>query len=104
MAVSVTDNRRVTDVNSLVNFLLCCFAVEGITDVYTIENVKENMFGGHMSETPNLYDNSQGILFAYITKFNIDEEMDNFLITRWFVNCNYIISTSILVILLGLKY
>ncbi|XP_046856111.1 meiosis-specific with OB domain-containing protein-like [Xenia sp. Carnegie-2017] len=58
------------------------FDLEGITDVYTIENVKENLFCGHMSETPNLYDNSQGILFAYITKFNIDEEMDNFLITR----------------------
>lgn len=57
-------------------------AVEGITDVYTIEKVKQTITK-FAADANSPADHISGTVFAYLTRFNIDENVDNVLATRW---------------------
>jgi hypothetical protein len=54
--------------------------VEGITEVYSIEKIKQTITKA-AGDTSS--DNINGIVFAYLTKFNIDDNIDNILAMRW---------------------
>ena len=57
----------------------CCFTVETITQVYTVEELKNEQaakFGaGQNSFT--------GIMFAYLTSFDIDQDINRVVCYRW---------------------
>lgn len=55
------------------------FNLEGITEVYSIEKIKQTITKA-AGDTSS--DNINGIVFAYLTKFNIDDNIDNILAMR----------------------
>ena len=54
--------------------------VDGITEVYTIERITQTITKGAANTSP---DDINGIVYAYLTKFNIDDHVDNILAMRW---------------------
>ena len=54
--------------------------VDGITEVYTIERITQKITKGAANTSP---DDINGIVYAYLTKFNIDDHVDNILAMRW---------------------
>jgi hypothetical protein len=56
--------------------------VESITEVYTIERIKETITKA-AGDTNISSDHINGIVFAFLTKFNIDDNIDNILAMRW---------------------
>ncbi|XP_028395355.1 meiosis-specific with OB domain-containing protein-like [Dendronephthya gigantea] len=58
------------------------FNLDGITDVYTIQQMKQCITkAGEDNGRPS--DDITGIVFAFLTKFNIDDNTDNILTMRW---------------------
>ena len=57
-------------------------SVEGIKELCTIEQIKKAV-GKGSTEAEAV----SGIVFAYLTNFNIDGNMDQVLALRWYVSC-----------------
>ncbi len=57
-------------------------AVECITEVYNTERIKQTMTKV-AGDTTTSSDHINGIVFAILTKFNIDDNIDNVLTMRW---------------------
>ena len=63
------------------NFLRFWYlVVDGITEVYTIERITQTITKSAGNTSP---DDINGIVYAYLTKFNIDDHVDNILAMRW---------------------
>ena len=54
--------------------------MDGITEVYTIERITQTITKSAGNISP---DDINGIVYAYLTKFNIDDHVDNILAMRW---------------------
>ena len=60
--------------------------MENITEVYTIERIKQSITKV-AGDTNASSDHINGIVFAFLTKFNIDDsQIDNILAMRWYVS------------------
>ena len=57
-------------------------SVEGIKEMFTIEQIKQAVGKGSTQAEA-----VSGIVFAYLTNFNIDGNMDQVLALRWYVSC-----------------
>lgn len=57
-----------------------CLVVDGITEVYTIERVTQAITKAAANTSA---DDINGIVYAYLTKFNIDDHVDSILAMRW---------------------
>ena len=66
------------------NFLsrFMSLSVEGIKEMFTIEQIKQAVGKGSTQAEA-----VSGIVFAYLTNFNIDGNMDQVLALRWYVSC-----------------